>query len=376
MALIVRIVFVLLLWPALAVADDATVTRRGSYPRTLYAAGASVEIAADIGGDVLAAGGRVMVGDRVKGSVMAAGGFVELRGRVGEDARLAAGRIVIRAVVGGDLVAAGGRMALAPESVVTGDVWFAGRTVATAGQIGGGVKIAGQAIAIGGEIAGDVELIGQSIEILPGAAIKGRLVYSSPEPARIAPGARIAGGVAHEAIAWPARADSVAKVVATVLGLGFATAVLALSIVFVLVFPGYAVAAAHSIGRRPWASLGLGFALLAALPAAAVIALATVIGSTLALALAAVYLLSLPLGYTIAALYLGDVGLRLIGRAEGAGRGWRVASLVAAVAALTLVGAVPWLGGLVPLLALLFGLGAAYLEGFRRWRGVVEPAVV
>lgn len=364
---------VLLLPPPAAAADD-DVVKRGTFPRTLYAAGASIDIDAEVGGDVLAAGGRVSVGHRIKGSVMAAGGRVELAGRVGEDARLAAGRIAMDAVVGGDLVAAGGRIALSPASVVTGDLWLAGGTIVIAGQIGGGVRIAGRAIAIGGDIAGDVELVGHSIEILPGTTIRGRLTYRSPEPAQIDPAARIAGGIAHETLTWPSHAATMARVAATVLGLGFAAALVVLSVVFVLLFPGYAVAAAHAIGRQPWASLSLGFALLVATPIAAVIALATVIGSPLSAALIAIYLLSLPLGYAVAALYLGDLGLALIGRAAGAGRGWRAVSLIAAVAVLTLLGMLPWVGGLVPILALTFGLGAAYLEAFRRWRGVVEPA--
>lgn len=362
-----------LLLPLPAAASDGVV-KRGSYPRTLYAAGASVDIDAEVGGDVLATGGRVSVGRRVKGSVMAAGGQIALEGRVGEDARLAGGRVAMDAVIGGDLVAAGGRIALAPASVVTGDLWLAGGTIVIAGQIGGGVRIAGRTIAIGGDIAGDVELIGQSIDILPGAVIRGRLTYRSPEAARIDPSAQIAGGMAHETLTWPNHAASAVRVAATVLGYGFAAAVVLLSVVFVLLFPGYAVAAARAIGGRPWASLGLGFALLVATPIAALIALATLIGGPLSFALIAIYLLSLPLGYAVAALYLGDLGLALIGRATGAGRGWRALSLIAAIAVLSLLGALPWIGGLVPALALTFGLGAAYLEAFRRWQGVVERA--
>lgn len=373
MPLLIALCLAFLLSPVMAAADEADVVKRGAYPRTLYAAGASVDIDAEVGGDVLAAGGRVAVGHRVRGSVMAAGGWIALEGRVGEDARLAGGRVAMDAVIGGDLVAAGGRIALAPATVVTGDLWLAGGTVAIAGQFGGGVKIAGRHIAIGGEIAGDVELIGQFIEILPGTAIRGRLSYRSPEPAQIDASARIAGGIAHETLTWPSHAASMARVAATVLGFGFAIALLALSVVFVLLFPGYAVAAARTVGAQPWASLGLGFALLVATPIAALIALATVIGSPLSFALVAVYLLSLPLGYTIAAFYLGDLALALIGRTS-AGRGWHALSLVAAVIALSLLGALPWIGGLVPFLAVILGLGAAYLEAFRRWRGVVEPA--
>lgn len=371
---LITLCLALLLLPLPAAADEAVVVKRGSFPRTLYAAGASVDIDAEVGGDVLAAGGRVSVGQRVRGSVMAAGGLVALDGRVGEDARLAGGRIAVGAAIGGDLVAAGGRVALAPASVVTGDLWLAGATIVIAGQVGGGVRIAGRTIAIGGDIAGDVDLIGQSIEILPGTAIRGRLTTHSPDPARIDPSARIAGGVAHETLTWPIHAATAARMAATVLGAGLAAAVVLLSVVFVLLFPGYAVAAARAIGRQPWACLGLGFALLVATPAAALVALATLIGGPLSLALTAIYLLSLPLGYAVAALYLGDLGLTLIGRTEHAGRGWRALSLIAAVAVLTALGTLPWIGGLVPVVALTFGLGATYLEAFRRWQGVVEPA--
>jgi hypothetical protein len=88
----------------------------------------------------------------------------------------------------------------------------------------------------------------------------------------------------------------------------------------------------------------------------------TVIGVPLALLAVSAYSLLLPMGYLGSAIGLGQWGL-VRWRPEVEGHlGWRTGATCLALVVLGLLGAVPWLGGLVTLAALLLGLGAIVLQ--------------
>jgi hypothetical protein len=88
----------------------------------------------------------------------------------------------------------------------------------------------------------------------------------------------------------------------------------------------------------------------------------TVIGVPLALLSLLLYVMLLPLGYVSSAIALGQWGLARW-KSQAAGHlGWRIGAACLALVLLALLGAVPWLGGLVALAALLIGLGAIVLQ--------------
>lgn len=92
----------------------------------------------------------------------------------------------------------------------------------------------------------------------------------------------------------------------------------------------------------------------------------TVIGVPLALLALLLYFVLLPMGYVSSAIGLGQWGLARW-RAELAEHlGWRIGAMLLALVLLALLGAVPWLGGLVSLAALLIGLGAVVLQFWPR----------
>ncbi len=344
-----------------------SVVVEGPVDHDLYLAGGTVDVRGQIDGDVIAAGGRVSIGDTVADSVLAVGGSVEVHGAVHGSVRAGGGALEVAARVGRDLAAAGGTVTLRREAHVSGRAWLAGAHLAVAGTVDKGLTAVGGDIVISGTIGGDAHLRGRAITIGPAAAIAGHLTYQAEEPAEIDPHARIAGGVTRQEWTTPRRLGTVARVAGYAARVVIALGLFATGVLFVLVFPTYSLSAARLIGGRPVASLGLGFALTIATPVAALIAMATMIGAMLGLAILAVYLVSMLLALLTAVLFAGDAALRAVGRGASAGVGRRLGALALGLIGLAALSALPIVGGLIVVAAVVWGLGAFYLEAAERY---------
>jgi hypothetical protein len=132
--------------------------------------------------------------------------------------------------------------------------------------------------------------------------------------------------------------------------------------VLVAALPGFFGRVADAARARFGWSLLAGFVALAAIPAAALVLLVTVVGIPLAGLTVLLYLALLLVGYVAAGIALGDAALKrwLAGRA--AHKGWRALGAALGVLAVSLAALIPWLGALIAFLALLAGMGALLLQ--------------
>lgn len=347
--------------PGLAAAQQAggMVVLRGTIDEDAYLAGGIVDSRAKVRGDVAAAGGQVSIAGDISGDVLAVAGQVDLVGTVGDDVRVAGGQVRLVGEVGGDAVAAGADVGLGAEAAVGGRALLAGGLVEVAGRVGKDLRVAGGTVRLSGRVGGDVLVAAERLEILDGASIGGRLSYVSPEPARIAPGARIVGPVAHRL------PEARGRTGAAVLGLLFLAGVFLLGWLLQFLFPRFGLRAAQDIGAEPAKCLGVGAALVLGGPIAVVLLLASVLGTPLGLVAAAVYLVSLLLGYLVAALWLGDLALRRLWRLAQPTPSVRLLSFLAALLALRLVRLVPLLGGFLVFAAVVMGVGALVVQAGR-----------
>lgn len=358
---------ILALEPAGAMGQEVggTVLKRGAFAEDLYVAGGRVDVLASVEGDVIAAGGRVTIGRLIRGDVIAAGGEVTVAGEVLDDVRLVGGLVALDGRIGGDTVAAGGSVRLSPEARVAGRAFLAGADVEVRGAIGRSLRAAGRTIRIDGEVEGDANLVAQDIEILPSARIMGNLTYTSPREARIDPAAQIRGTVTHRPTEIPDQARGAGGRILWAVGVVLLLGLMVAGMVLVLLFPRFTLSAARTVGSDPGKSLAVGFAVLVAAPPAAGLLMVTVVGIPMGLALLALYPVSLLAGLLTGAMFLGDLGTGL-GRWQPS-KIWRVLLLMAALTLLGLLGAIPIVGVAVLFLALLFGLGALAVHGFRAY---------
>jgi len=330
-----------------------TVIKHGAVNDDYYAVGGTVDIDADIAGDVLVCGGDLSIGRYIQSDVMACGGSVNIRGEILDDVRTAGGDIFIDAIIGDDLVVAGGVIKISSVTTAGGEARLAGGDVHMAGTINKGLFITAGNIRISGTIHGDVELEGGEVQILEGALIEGNLHYKSPNEAKIHPDAKIIGNVTYEQVEWshPHRAY----------GIFFSFTMIVAGIVLFLLFPGFTMSSAGRISADPWKSLGVGFGLLIIAPIAAVLLMSIVLGVWVGLSILALYFVALLLGFLISCFFLGDWGARLL-RKDISTTGRRVLSVTVAIILLGFIQLIPVIGGLLTFALLLLGVGATVLQ--------------
>lgn len=357
--------------PAARAADPQvghTVVQRGpAVASDLYAFGGGVDIQADVEGDLVAAGGRVVTTRRVEGNLIAVAGSVSAAGYVFRNVRTAGGAVTISAHVGRNLNAGGGTVVLTQEAIVEGRARLVGGEVRINGTIAKKLHAAGAVIVLAGEIQDDVELVAQEIEILPTARIKGSLTYWSPRDAKIDRKAKITGRIIHNLPELPRALTRTGTALLTVSRLLFTAGLIVTGVALFLLFPGFTVLASHTIGSDPLKSLGIGLLFVAALPAAAILTMLTILGIPLGLLLFVLYFAALLVGFLLTAFFLGDVGARTFLRRGRHSRTTRVLWLILALALLALVNQLPFVGGVVMGAAVLLGLGAMSLHVWRHW---------
>ena len=336
------------------------VVKRGTIENDLYVAGRSVDVAAQVQGDVVAAGKHISIDDLVSGDVLAAGETITIRAEVQDDVRAAGRTVTIAGPVAGHVVAAGETVVIAPAASIGEWAWLAGREVNVAGRVGKALKVAGQSVIVSAEVAGDVEIMAEEILIAASARINGNLVYRSDNELQIAEGAEIAGDIIAKPVLHRETQGRGA-------GLIFLVIYAVAAIVFFLLFPAFSMAGAEGLRRAPFSALGSGVAFLFATPFVILLLLVTLIGVLVALPLLAYYLVSLLGGFLTGVIYVGDTGLRLMGKAGPATKGRHVLSIVVALIALLLIQIIPVLGALAMFILFLFGLGALQLQVWRSY---------
>jgi len=124
----------------------------------------------------------------------------------------------------------------------------------------------------------------------------------------------------------------------------------------------------NEIRARFGASLLTGFVVLAAAPAAAIVLLISIVGIPLAVTLVLLWLLTCYAGQLVVATWLGERVLRAVRGGSAPSVSW---TLVEGVTILVILYAVPFLGWLVRLVAVMTGLGAIWLAV---WRSTRSPA--
>jgi len=342
-----------------------TVILRGVVEEDLYAAGRVVDIQADVRGDVVVAGQDVSIDHSVWGDVIAAGEIVDIRANVADDVRVAGRRVTISGAVRDHVAAAGETVRINSSATIGGRAWFAGQRIDVTGDIGGKLKAIGGHISVAGEVGGDAELVAEHIDILPGAHIRGRLIFRSPNKPQLSDTARIDGEIIERPMPAVVETGTIDQAgVAIVFGISLMMA----GLVYFLVFPQFSIAAARTISSDPWKSLALGLALLVTVPFVIFLLLITVVGHLVALVLLASYLVFLLAGFLSAVFYVADRGLHLIGKREAVSRGLRSAGIIVTLIVLGILQLIPLLGGLISFLLLLFGLGALSLKSWRDYK--------
>jgi hypothetical protein len=134
----------------------------------------------------------------------------------------------------------------------------------------------------------------------------------------------------------------------------------------VVLFPGFFQSTTQAVGSG-WRSLGLGIGVLAGVPVAVLIVAVTLVGIPVSLMVIVVYLAGIYLAKVWVGAFLGQIVLK---PATATKRDWLLGLLVGLLI-LTIVGFIPYLGGLVRLGVVCLGLGAFAWQLHRASRSAI-----
>lgn len=249
-----------------------------------------------------------------------------------------------------------------PRGEVAGDVVVIDGNVRVAGRVKGDLVVINGRTRISGRVKGDAISIAKRMTVRKGARVGGDVRYVDKKPV-IAPGAKIGGKVK--------RVD--AKKISSDLGVGagiglwlaMSVSTLLLGALLLLLLPRTAAAVYEAAADRLGACAGWGLLVFFGLPILALILLVTVLGLPLGVTLLLAFFPLAALAYT-ASTWL--VGRRMLGPERN-----RFLAFLVGLVILRLLALVPFLGGLVWFLAVVFGLGALVVAASRAHRAARPP---
>lgn len=255
-----------------------------------------------------------------------------------------------RVVITGPVSIARGQTA---ENVVVVD-----GPVSVAGRVRGDVVVVSGSLRISGRVDGDVVTFADRATLAPGARVGGDLKYGDERP-RVARGATVEGDV--DKMNVDEIADPVGFIGAAALWIAVSASALILGLLLLWLAPRALDAAFNAATTSLGPTIGWGLFLFFGLPILAVIALVTLVGIPLGVALLLALLPLYAIGYTTSAWILGR---RLLRPPRG-----RVLAFLVGLAILRLLALIPILGGLVWFAATVVGLGALLVATWRARRG-------
>jgi hypothetical protein len=249
-----------------------------------------------------------------------------------------------------DQIVMNGRLIVAQGDTVDSAVLFHGSATID-GTVTKSVVVFDGPTEISGHVQEDVFVFNGTVTVRSGAQIDGDLVTS--ETPTVESGATISGQQQRVSTRFDAGAVGIASRFAWWLGYSISTLVLGL--LLLLFAPRLDAAIVRAMRERTGASIGFGALVFFLLPIVAVFLLVTV----LALPLGLFMLLALALLYTVG--YVA--GAHAIGRLIVKAPTSRFLAFLAGWGILRLIGLIPALGGLVWVLASIFGLGVLWVAG-------------
>jgi cytoskeletal protein CcmA (bactofilin family) len=273
----------------------------------------------------------------------------------------AAGQAANDSVRGDRVVITGG---LAIDSGETADdVVVIDGPVSVAGRVRGDLVVVSGRLRISGTVDGDVVAVANRATLAPGARIGGDLVYGDERPL-VPAGATVEGDVSRVSVGEIT--DPVGFIGAAAVWIAVSVSTLVFGLILLWLAPR-ALAAAFAAARTSLgATIGWGLLLFFGLPILAVIALVTLVGIPLGVALLLALVPLYAIGYTTSAWLLGR---RLVGPPRG-----RVLAFLAGLAILRVLAIVPILGGIVWFAATVLGLGALLVATWRARREYPQRA--
>jgi hypothetical protein len=325
---------------------------------------------------LLASGNIVRVEGVVNGDLLAFGGTVEVRGTVKGDLVSFAKRTLVSGIVEGNIYnfsnsldldgLLGHSMYGLMQSLHVNDrghvgegMMVAAGDVSLEGEVNRSVTIYAGNTDVSGRIGRELAMTGDNLTLTNTARIDGGLSARVRElkNVHIADGATITG---IRDIQVRVRQSRFARPKFYFFQAVWLAAAMLVGWLGLILFPGFFRDSTRAVGSG-WRSLGLGVAVLAGVPVAIFVTAITLVGLPVSLMLLAMYLGAIYLAKLWVGAFLGQILLK----PAGANKSDWLLGLLAGLLILTIVGFIPYLGGLVRFGVVCLGLGAFVWQLYR-----------
>ncbi|MEO0852533.1 MAG: polymer-forming cytoskeletal protein, partial [Cyanobacteria bacterium J06648_11] len=393
--------------PSEVVEGDLYLTRKsvtidGTVKGDAVIAARDIRVNGTVEGNLLTAARDIQLNGAVEGDVFAAGRTIAINGEVGDDARIAGGILQLgrEARIGDDAIAAGYSWESRNGSTVGHNLKLASAKALLSGTVERDAAIAAASVELDGAIGGDANLkVGNTLPSDPfttaqapveppeisqagltltdTARIDGQLLYASPAPALIDDAAEVGGDIAYSEVAMPDFRPSPLAIALGRVQRAIALALVGCGLMWLL--PNWTGNLTEKVRSRPLASFGWGLVTTIAVGAVSLIAIPVV-----AIVASAIFGFVLP-GFVVPTLGVGMwgsaslllafglfvsfipqaiaciLGGQWIVRASGREVSNRYLPVGIGVIPWVLVTSIPFVGGVLALLAIALGLGAVWL---------------
>ena len=314
----------------------------------LLAFGGTVEVRGTVKGDLVSFAKRTVVSGTVEGNIFNCSNSLDLDGQLGHSlyGGMQSLRVNDRGRVGEGMLVGAGDVSL--EGEVNRSVTMYAGNADVSGSIGRELTMAGDSLTltntarIGGSLSARVHHL-KNVHIADGATIVGPRDIQL----RVRQNRFTRPRFYFYQVVWLAAAMLVGWLV-------------------LVLFPGFFQASTRAVGSG-WRSLGLGIAVLAGVPVAMFVIAITLVGLPLSLMLLAFYLVAIYLAKVWVGAFLGQMLLKPAGATKS---DW-LAGLLVGLLILTIVGYIPYLGGLVRFGVVCLGLGAFAWQLYRSSRPAI-----
>jgi cytoskeletal protein CcmA (bactofilin family) len=323
------------------------------------------EIDGNVDGDLIVFSNSVTVNGHVTGDILAFAQTIRVDGPVDGNVRVMCQTLSLGSTVGKNVSAWTGSMELDQKASIGGSMTLGSGNANLGGRIGGDLLALSGDVDINGSLGRNATIRAQGLNIGSGAEITGRTKFVGPRQPQVAAGAKLGSPIQvtiqkrgpdyaqaryywHQTMEW---------------GASFL-----FGLVVLLVAPVFFGNVVHSSDKVAPA-IGLGVLFLFAVPIAAIFACITIVGLGLGIAALLLYLVAL---YSTQVFIGSWIGEKLLGL--GSGLGPAIGRLALGLAILRGLRILPYIGWLVTLVMLFWGLGALALALHRMSRAKAPAA--
>ena len=332
---------------------------------SLYAVGSTLNIEGKVTGDVFCAGQTINISGEVAGDIFCAGQSINVSGKVGGSLRVAGNAINFNGQVARNAITAGATIVTAASSSIGWDLLVLGNAFELRGDIGRDLYGSAAKVTVAGQVGKNVDLNFGSqnnnekpLTITSAAKINGNVKYKSDKDAVIDTGAVIRGETIHNFPTAVAKKSPLAD-----LGWWWGKLIsifsaLVIGLVLISFWREPVLKITDLMLAKTGPSFGWGILALLLTPIIVVILLITIIGIPLSLILLALWLIAIYASKILVGIL---VGKSLLNNFWPKQKDSLILAMIVGVVITYLIFALPFVGWIISLLAVLWGLGGIML---------------